>query len=106
MTGEAVSIRLEPAASSVAMSRIFLSSVLSSAGVDEAQVDDARVLISDLATALVREGEAVQIEARFGKGIVTVEGNLPGMVPEAGSLLLGDALATSDGRWMLTLPSS
>ena len=106
MTGEAVSIRLEPAASSVAMSRIFLGSVLSSAGVDEDRIEDAQVLISDLATALVGDGEPVLIDVRFGKAEVRVEGNLPGMVPEAGSLLLGDALAMGDGHWTLTLPAS
>lgn len=88
------------------MSRIFLGSVLSAAGVDEDRLDDARLLVSDLATALVGEGEPVSIEARFGEGKVTVNGNLPGMVPEAGSLLLGDALAMADGRWTLTLPAS
>ncbi|HEX6946920.1 MAG TPA: hypothetical protein VF246_06185 [Acidimicrobiia bacterium] len=105
MTGEAVSIQLEPSPSSVAMSRIFVAAVLSAAGVEETIVDDARVFISDLATALVSEGAAVQIEARFGNGEVRVEGNLPGLLPEAGSLLLGDSLGMSEGRWILTVPT-
>jgi hypothetical protein len=105
LTGEAVSIRLEPTTTSVAMSRIFLGAVLSAAEVDDATIDDARVFISDLATALVSEGEDVVIDARFGTGEVRVEGNLPGLVPEAGSLLLGDALGISDGRWILTVPT-
>ena len=101
-----MSIRLEPVASSVAMSRVFLGSVLSSAGVEDDRIEDARVFISDLATALVGEGRPVEIEARFGDDRVTVEGNLPGLVPEAGELLMGDAVAIEDGHWTLTLPGS
>ena len=46
----------------------------------------------------------VDEEEAFGE--VTVEGNLPGLVPEAGELLMGDAVAIEDGHWTLTLPGS
>lgn len=105
MTSGELHIRLEPTVASVAMSRIFVGSTLSRAGVDPVRVGDARVMVSDLATALVGEGEPVEIRARFDGSAVVVEGNLPGLMPEAGALLLGDALMAADGRWTLALPT-
>lgn len=105
MTGGELSIRLEPTVASVSMSRIFVTTALSVAGVDPVRVSDARLMVSDLATALVGEGEPVEIRASFDDDTVVVEGNLPGLMPEAGALLLGDALQTSDSQWTLTLPT-
>nr|PZN32794.1 MAG: hypothetical protein DIU67_07610 [Actinomycetota bacterium] len=105
MTGEAVSIRLEPTLPSVAMSRIFIVSVLAAAGADDTTVENARVFISDVSTGLVSEGAEILIEARFADGGASLGGNLPGLVPEAGSLLLGDLLEISENRWTLTVPT-
>lgn len=105
MIGGELSILLEPTVASVSMSRIFVTTALSVAGVDPVRVSDARLLVSDLATALVGEGERVEIRASFDQDTVVMEGNLPGLMPEAGSLLLGEALQTLDGRWTLTLPT-
>lgn len=103
MTDGELSIRLEPTVASVSMSRIFVGTALAVSGIDAERVSDAKLLVSDLATALVGEGEPVEIRASFDEDILVLEGNLPGLMPEAGSLLLGDALQTADGRWTLTL---
>ena len=88
------------------MARLFVSSVLGAAGVDPARIEDSTVLVSDMATVLVGHGEAVAMDVTFGGGTVTVTGNLPDMLPEAGAMLLGDAFRTADGQWTLTLEGS
>jgi hypothetical protein len=106
LTGASVSIRLDPAPSSIAMARIFVASILGAAGVDPVRIEDSTVLVSDVATVLVGHGELVALDAAFGDGKVTLTGNLPDMLPEAGAMLLGDAFRTSNGQWALTLEGS
>jgi hypothetical protein len=88
------------------MARVFLASVLGAAGVDPTRIEDSTVLVSDVATVLVGDGEPVIMDVAFGGGQVTVKGNLPDMVPEAGAMLLGDAVRLADGQWTLTLEGS
>lgn len=101
-----MSIRLEPTPASVGMARIFVSSVLTVAGVSDRIVQDALIFVSDVATVLVGEQKPIDLDATLVDGSVSVEGNSPDMIPEAGAALLGDSLVVADGRWTLTATGS
>ncbi len=103
MTGESLSIRLDPAPDSVALCRVFVGGVLGVVGVPDQDVEDVRVAVSDFATGLVEAGVDIEIGARVAPGEVLLEGNFVGPVPEAGTLLLGGRMNLGDERWVITL---
>jgi hypothetical protein len=101
LTGETLSIRLDPTSTSVALCRVFVGGVLGVAGAPDRDVDDVRIAVSDIATALVEAGSEIEIHARITDGEVSFEGNRAGHVPEAGALLLGDRMTLGDARWVI-----
>lgn len=97
---------LPPATTSPRLARLFVAQTLDTLGVEERTLDDLRVVVSDIATTLVRAGRQIEIEVEVeaDSGHVVVGGNRVDR-GDPPARLLGDALTEGGMGWQVRLPT-
>ena len=104
MSVDPIEVRLATTPQAPALARTFVTELMAHSGVDADQMDNVRIVVSDIATALIETSQPVNLSADLADDAITFRGKCPIELPSTGGLLLGQAMTVENGEWAIRLP--
>jgi hypothetical protein len=100
---ERAAVSISPSPLAPALARAFLRGTLSAASAATQDLDGLLIVVSDIATSLLSDGEEIQLEVESDGEQLVLIGNSPAVMPETARLLLDDRINDRDKQWIVRL---